>query len=185
MEGFRGIKHMDLFGDVRRPRLARYAPDALVGPVSELRRLAEGAEDCGARMPRLTHSVVAFSILRRAFLSEEARDLFWRVFKVPIFGQVLSPEGQLLAWECEAHDGYHFTPDQAMFELEHAGGEPELLATFLVDLRQPVIRLATGLTGRIEHGPCPCGVVGQRLTGLRRRSLAKIMSTAAAACAAG
>lgn len=183
MEGFRGVKRIDTFGDARRQRLAHYQPDALAGSVAELRRLAEGAEDYGARMPKLTHSVIAFAILRQTFLSREARDLFWRVFQAPVFGQILSPEGRLLAWECEAHDGFHIEGEQAIFEAEAGPGEPELLATSLADLRRPVLRLATGLTGSIERATCGCGLPGPRLAGVRRRSLTKELA-ASACCAA-
>jgi len=183
MAGFRGVKRIDTFGDARRQRLARYRPDALAGSVAELRRLAEGAVDCGARMPKLTHSVIAFAILRQTFLSREARDLLWRVFQAPVFGQVLSPARRLLAWECEAHDGFHIECEQSIFEAEAGNGEPELLATSLADLRRPVLRLATGLTGNIERATCGCGLPGPRLTGLRRRSLTKELA-ASASCAA-
>ncbi len=183
MQGFRGVKRIDTFGDARRQRLAHFRPDALAGPVAELRRLAEGAEDCGARLPKLTHSVIAFVILRQTFLSSEARDLLWRVFQAPVFGQILSPEGRLLAWECEAHDGFHIEGDQAILEVEAGDGEPELLATSLLDLRRPVLRLATGLTASIERATCACGLPGPRLTGVRRRSLTKELA-ASASCAA-
>jgi phenylacetate-coenzyme A ligase PaaK-like adenylate-forming protein len=137
-------------------------------------------------MPRLTHSVIAFAILRQGFLSDEVRELFWRVFKVPVFGQILSPGGALLAWECEAHEGFHFNRDCAVFQTQSGGGEPELLATSLVDLRRPVIRLATALTGSVEYSTCGCGQSGPRLMGLRRRLLVKANPAAAfAACAAG
>lgn len=183
MEGFRGVKRIGTFGDARRQGLAHFQPDALAGPVAELRRLAEGAEDCGARIPKLTHSVIAFVILRQTFLSSEARDLLWRVFQAPVFGQILSPEGRLLAWECEAHDGFHIECDHAILEVEAGNGEPELLATSLLDLRRPVLRLATGLTGSIERATCACGLPGPRLTGVRRRSLTKELA-ASASCAA-
>jgi hypothetical protein len=185
MDGFRQRDGVKVFRQVQRPELSRYAPEALAGPVSELRGLAEAIEDRGVRMPRLTHSVIAFAVLRQGFLSDEARELFWRVFKVPVFGQIVSPGGGLLAWECEAHEGFHIDGERAVFETEFGGGEPELLVTSLVDLRQPVIRLATGLTARMEHSTCGCGQMGPRLMELRRRPLPKAtLAAASAACAA-
>lgn len=181
--GFRENGETKVFHDVRRGDLLDYAPDALAGPVCELRRLADAAEDRSRRLPRLEHSVIAFSILRQAFLSNEARDLFWRVFRVPVFGQILDLSNALMAWECEAHQGYHVASENAIFETEHGGGEPELLMTSLADLRQPVLRMATGLTARIGHSTCGCGQSGPRLLDVRRRSLPQ-RATASVDCRA-
>jgi len=186
MDGFWQRGGVQVFHRGRRPEIASYAPEALAGSVSELRALADGVEDRGLRIPRLTHSVIAFAVLRQGFLSDEVRELFWRVFKVPVFGQILSPGGAMLAWECEAHEGFHFNRDCAEFETQSGGGEPELLVTSLVDLRRPVIRLAKALTGTVEHSTCGCGQDGPRLMGLRRRSFLKVQPSAAfVGCGAG
>lgn len=186
MDGFRQRGGVKVFRRERRPDIAGYAPEALAGPVTELRALADAVENRSVRIPRLTHSVIAFAILRQGFLSDEVRELFWRVFKVPVFGQILSFDGAVLAWECEAHEGFHFNRDCAVFQTQSGGSEPELLVTSLVDLRRPVIRLATALTGTLEHSTCGCGQSGPRLMGLRRRPFPKAHPAAAfAVCAAG
>lgn len=97
--------------------------------------------------------------------------LFWRVFEAPVFEQLLGLAGELMAWECEAHDGLHIRTEEAVFELVPEGGEPELLMTSLVNLRQPTLRLATGLTASIENSCCACGKPGPRLVCMRSRSL--------------
>jgi phenylacetate-coenzyme A ligase PaaK-like adenylate-forming protein len=186
MEGFREHRGtVKVFGDEQRSGWMRFAPEALAGPAPELRRLAELVETRSIGIPRPVHSVIAFSLLPQAFLSEEARDLFWRVFKVPVFGQILSPSCEVLAWECEAHEGYHIAGDSAIFETDHTGGEPELLVTSLVDRRRPVLRMATGMSGRVEHATCGCGQAGPRLVDVRRKPLAKVRAAAvSASCAA-
>ena len=185
MEGFREHRTVKVFGGEQRSGLMRFSPEALAGPAPELRRLAELVENRLISIPRPVHSVIAFSLLPQAFLSEEARDLFWRVFKVPVFGQILSPSCVVLAWECEAHQGYHVAGDSAIFETDHAGGEEELLATSLVDRRRPVLRMATGLSGRVEHATCACGRAGPRLVEVRRMPLAKVRAAAVSpSCAA-
>jgi hypothetical protein len=186
MDGFWHRGGIQVFRQGRRSEIASYAPEALAGSVSELRLLAEAVENRGVCLPRLTHSVIAFVILRQGFLSDEVRELFWRVYQVPVFGQILSPGGGLLAWECEAHDGFHIDRDRTVFETRSGGSEPELLVTSLIDLRQPVIRMSTALTGRLEHSTCGCGYCGLRLMDLRRRPLPKAKSAAAfAASTAG
>jgi phenylacetate-CoA ligase len=178
MEGFREHRTVKVFGDEQRGDWMRFAPEALAGPAPELRRLAELVESRLIGIPRPVHSVIAFSLLPQAFLSEEARDLFWRVFRVPVFAQILSPSCEVLAWECEAHQGYHVAGDSAIFEIDRAGGEPELLATSLVDRRRPVLRMATGMLGRVEHAACACGQAGPRLVEVRRKPLVKVSAAA-------
>lgn len=164
------------FGGAGVRGLARWRPEALAGPVGALRRLAE----TGGRALPLTHSVIAFASLRRAFLTDELRELFWSTWKVPVFGQIFGLSRELLAWECEAHEGYHFDPGRAVFEICSEGGEPELLATSLVGLRRPAIRLATCLAGWIDEAVCGCGRRGPRLVDVRPRAQARRAEAAAA-----
>ena len=157
--------------------LARWRPDALAGPVGVLRRLAE---EGGLPQP-LRHSVIAFVTLRRAFLTEAVRELFWSTWQVPVFGQLFGLSGELLAWECEAHAGYHFDRHRVVFEVDPQGGEPELLVTSLEGLRRPAIRLATCLTARIDPSTCGCGRNGPRLVGVRPKSQVRAAAAAAGA----
>ena len=156
--------------------LARWRPDALAGPVGVLRRLAE---EGGLPQP-LRHSVIAFVTLRRAFLTEAVRELFWSTWEVPVFGQIFGLSRELLAWECEAHAGYHFDPHRVVFEVDPQGAEPELLVTSLDGLRRPAIRLATCLTGWLDPRTCGCGRSGPRLVDVRPRSQARMAAAAAA-----
>jgi hypothetical protein len=179
--GFRWRPGVKTFRRVTSSRLARFGPEALAGPVSELRRLADRIADGWGRMRPLRHSVLAFVTLRQAFLSDEARETFWRVFKAPVFGQIFGLSRELLAWECEAHEGYHLCEGRSIIETDCHGGEPELLVTSLVGLRRPAIRLATGLTGNVEDSACGCGKKGPRLVNLRLKSVSKFAVAAASA----
>ena len=156
--------------------LDRWRPDALAGPVGVLRRLAE---EGGLPRP-LNHSVIAFVTLRRTFLTEAVRELFWSTWGVPVFGQIFGLSRELLAWECEAHAGYHFDPHRVVFEVDPQGAEPELLVTSLDGLRRPAIRLATCLTGWIDASTCGCGRSGSRLVDVRPRSQVRVAAAAAA-----
>lgn len=173
------------FAEGRREALLRWSPQALAAPVETLDRLLRfDLEHPETRLP-LSHSVLALSGLRRAFADERLRDLVWRVWQVPVFGQLLGPSGELLAWECEAHEGYHYNPSRVVIEADGGGqGEPELLVTSLVSLRRPVLRVATRLTGRLESAVCACGSALPRLASVAPlgRSAARL---ARATCAAG
>ena len=169
--GFKRGRGVRVFSELRRSSLIRYRPQVIAGPVGVLRLLAEANEDRGAPVPRVSHAVIAFGGVRHGFVSDEARDLFWRIFEVPVFGQFLGPDGELLAWECEAHDGLHVRTEAALFETELRPTGPELLVTCLTNFRHPVLRLATGLAGEVCHSRCACGETATRLVGLRRRVL--------------
>jgi hypothetical protein len=179
--GFRWRPGVKTFRSIMPSRLASFGPEALAGPVSELQRLADRISDGWCRMGPLRHSVLAFVILRQAFLSDETRELFWRVFKVPVFGQIFDLSGELLAWECEAHEGYHIDDSRSVIEVDGRGGEAELLVTSLVGLRRPAIRLATGLTGNVEDSICGCGKRSRRLVNVRRKSRPKLSVAAVSA----
>ncbi len=174
-----GIK---TFRDTDLPGLERWSPDALAGPVPALRRLAELVRASKKPEWLLGHSVLAFMTVRGPFLTEPIRELFWEVWRAPVFGQVFGASGELLAWECEAHEGYHYKPDEVFFELDAGDGPPELLVTSLAGLRYPMIRLATLLTGELETVLCGCGVAGPRLVGLRPRRSARAAFSAASGC---
>lgn len=43
-------------------------------------------------------------------LTESDRHLIWRRWGVPVYEQRLSPDGAVIAEECDAHDGLHVRP---------------------------------------------------------------------------
>jgi hypothetical protein len=54
-----------------------------------------------------THAVVILTREGYRCLTDADRDALWRAYRVPVFEQVITPEGRLVAWECEAHEGMH------------------------------------------------------------------------------
>src|SRR5690242_19002024 len=88
---------------VRRMRASR----AIAGAVPFLRSLAEGVESGRVTLPAVGAAVVAFTGTCHGELTALERDLFWRVFQVPVFEQFLAPDGRVMAMECDAHDGLH------------------------------------------------------------------------------
>jgi len=85
---------------------AEYAPAAIAGTCEQLRELTPW------RIPSLTHAVIVLARPDGKRLSDLDRDRLWRAFQVPVFEQIVALSGELLAFECEAHDGLHVeSPD--------------------------------------------------------------------------
>ena len=166
-EGFRFSMRYNRIDDYRNPRLARLKPESIAAPLDTLRALARGIESGHLWIPPLTHSVVAFAGLVEGPISEEDLDLFWRVFQVPIHEQFYGFGGELLAWECEAHQGLHINSKSAVFE---EGAGEELLVSLIGNPYQPVFRLVSGLCGSLIINPCACGLEGPRIVNLMRRT---------------
>ena len=126
---------------------------------------------------------MAFTGVLEGPISEDDLDLFWNVFKVPVHEQFYGFGGELLAWECEAHQGLHINSKTAIFE---EGSRAELLVSLIGNPYQPVFRLVSGLSGKLVDETCACGRTGPRIIDLMRRSekLKKqnVVPMAAAAC---
>ena len=171
-------------GETRRVRcfpgfdaaeLPAFAPQSLAAPLDALRvAVAEGP-------PPLRNAVIAFTGILEGPLTPEDGDRFWRRYQVPVFEQFLGLDGELLAWECEMHHGLHVREDAAYFE---SCEQDRLVVSFLANPRLPLLRLETGLAGRLITEPCPCGQTSPRLVDVRRRTVRRStaigMATAAA-----
>lgn len=158
-----------------------FPPDVLAGPARCLHRMAEAQHNRRWDPLHVNLALVAWIGPDHGFLSEATRELLWRTFQVPVFAQLVGPAGEVLAWECEAHDGLHMEASRGVCEFSSG----ELLVTSLVSLRRPALRLRTGLTAAVAEEPCPCGVSSPRLVELRRwvRSATRVATAAASAAA--
>lgn len=162
----RGSWRVRNFSSYRSQKLHEFAPQALAAPGDTIRALAQSIEEGEMQWRPLTQSLVVFTDVVRGSLSEEDRDYFWRIFQVPIFEQFRGFAGELLAQECEAHEGMHVNLANAVFAI---GSDGELEVSFLRNARAPLFRLATNLSARIESGRCACGQITPRLLDIRRR----------------
>lgn len=185
MPGFRQTRRLRFIRAEETGRLRRFAPHALAGPVSELRRLVEPPLHIPRWTPKLSHSVQVLLVFPQAELSQETRELLWRTFEVPLFAQIVTANGHLLAWECEARSGFHIATERAILELVPSEDEPELVVTSRTDFRRPLLRVAAGWTGEITSQRCDCGWAGPRLVGVRRLShpVKALAAAASASCA--
>ena len=82
--------------------VSAFAPAAIAAPREQLLGLAAADQP-----PMLTHAVIALESRGDPLLSTAERAWMWRAFRVPVFEQIVEPDGELLAAECEAHDGLH------------------------------------------------------------------------------
>jgi len=98
--GFRPTKLIRVFPSGWNEEAERFQPSSIAGPPDQLRRLVD-------RNLQLHHAVIVFSWEDGSGLSDDDRDLFWESFGVPIFEQRLGAGNELLAMECDAHNGLH------------------------------------------------------------------------------
>jgi hypothetical protein len=159
--------------------LEDYEPESLAGPVHKLLQLADAAIAGRFRLPSLRTAVIAFTGLKHGCLQQSERDRLWRAFQIPAFEQFRGFTQELLAWECEAHDGLHVHEDNAIFET--ASREKELLLTCLACDEYSLVRLGTRMTARIATSPCGCGEPAPRLMGLRELPVRRLAMASAAA----
>jgi hypothetical protein len=99
---FRPNDPVRVFPEGWSQEVAVFAPAAIAAPRELLLGLAAAVPP-----PRLTHAVIALEGRSDPLLSTAERARLWRAFRVPVFEQIIEQAGELLAFECEAHDGLH------------------------------------------------------------------------------
>lgn len=141
-----------------------------------LRRICASVEAKTLSLPRLCEAVVVLQGLGDGMLFPGERDMLWHCLGVPVFEQWLGLDGELLAWECGAHQGMHFQGGRAA--LEEVNGE--LVVTSWFGLKTPVPRIGTGLSAEADHRVCVCGDDRPILRdfGMRKQVLRHEMATA-------
>jgi hypothetical protein len=88
-----------------------FQPEALAGSLPGLREAANLIESGKLKLPLLTFPVVVFTKPEGGRLSSDELDELWSRLRLPVFEQIRSASGQLLAYECEARDGFHVLDD--------------------------------------------------------------------------
>lgn len=106
-----------VFRELSTEALRRFAPGALAGPVPALRELARRIVNERAALAPLEFGVLAFTGPSQEPLTSADRELFWRAFQAPIFEQCRGPQGELLAYECDAHEGLHVVRESAVAQM--------------------------------------------------------------------
>lgn len=111
------------------PQLSRLRPMALAGSWGDLAAVARLMRAGQLQLPELNYPLVVFTTAGTPPLSGERHALLWEWFGLPVFEQIRTPAGRLLATECESREGFHLA----------AGTEPGELEVVAI------------------NGPCPCG----------------------------
>lgn len=155
-----------------------FAIEAIAGPQADLARLAARIHAGEPAPGRGARRLLVYTKLGEPLLDSTLRDRLWQAFELPVFEQLHGFDGELLASECEAHEGMHLETESAIFEALDGA----LVVTSLLGLRHPVLRLRTGLAGAIERRTCPCGeAVSSFLPVARSKPLASVRQVSAAA----
>jgi hypothetical protein len=132
--------------------LPAWAPNALIASAADLQRVMERIDMGTLKLNSLDHSIHVLTELGDKPLTDVLRDVLWQRFAVPIF-ELYTGARAVLAYECEAHDGWHIEPAK---RLDIEGGE----LVFRSKGRKPT---RTGLFREIDGQPCLCGRPGARI----------------------
>jgi hypothetical protein len=99
--GFRSRGSVRIFSDGWNEAARRFAPEAIAATLQQLGSLIE----LGISAP--SHAVIVISLPDDTRLTDSDRERLWSAFRVPVFEQVISRGGELLATDCAAHGGLH------------------------------------------------------------------------------
>ena len=94
----------------------------MAGPWDWIEQLLEQEAKGGLRLSEcLTHPVLVVGRPEDGVLSDAHRTRVWEQWGLPVFEQWRAADGTLLAWECEAHAGFHVT---SAYEEQANAGDP-------------------------------------------------------------
>jgi hypothetical protein len=100
MAGFRSRRPVRVFAEGWGRRSEKFAPESVAATLAQWNALASAKIS-------LTHSMIVLEPAGEPRLTDADRDRFWKAFQVPLFEQIIGERCELLAFECEAHDGLH------------------------------------------------------------------------------
>lgn len=152
------------------PRLHLSPVRLLAATPPVLRQVVAAAESSLLAMPKLGDAIVVLNTAEQGLLFPGERDMIWRCFGLPIFEQWLGLDGELLAWECGAHQGIHLRSE--MLDLEQK--DDRLIVTSFLARRYLTLRLDTGWQADLDARPCVCGHPSPRLRNLQRATLSDV-----------
>ena len=92
-------RNLRIFQSTESLAIGAYRPEILAAPLSMLRELSESVS--------VSKALVVFTDRCSSPLTQATRDWLWQRFAVPCFEQLLDASGQVIAEECQVHDGLH------------------------------------------------------------------------------
>lgn len=142
-----------VFPPERWSQVRHFGPHILVGSSADLQRFVERIDLRTIAVDSLDHSIFVVTEVGDQPLSDVLRVVLWQRFGVPVFELYTDGHGTLLAFECEAHNGWHVTAGKRFAVY---GGE-------LVLQRGSETAVRTGLVRQLESETCVCGREGVRI----------------------
>lgn len=109
--GFTLDRNAREFGASDFVTLEAWAPEAIVAPLRAALSLADRRLRGLMDLPSLNAAMVVLTNVDGEALEDSHRELLWMAFGVPIFEQLRSRAGAVVARECEVHDGLHVDPE--------------------------------------------------------------------------
>lgn len=116
------------FPEDRWDQIERFQPQVLIGSTANLRSLANLADDGILDFSSIDTAIFAATEFGASTITDIDRVVFWQCFGVPVYEFLLSPDGRLLASECEAHAGWHLESNMQRQYLQSAQIETALCA---------------------------------------------------------
>lgn len=105
-------------------QVQRTNPEALAAALPDLMEVARLRDEGLLSLPDLSMPLIVFSTLKSGILSQEDRERLWDAFGLPFYEQVRDEQGRLLAYECDAREGFHWVGQEVVAHLP----SPELCA---------------------------------------------------------
>jgi hypothetical protein len=162
------------FADGRWRDLCAFGPQALAGSTAVIMRAAAAVFGGELALPTLDCAVFVLTELGTSVLGEADREVFWRAFLVPVFELCVDRSGNLIAAECEAHDGWHLTDPN----LEFLSGGTEL---FIRRRGSPGTEIRTGMKAERARTSCCCGNEAPVIRNIRMLERVPVAALAATA----
>lgn len=141
-----------VFPPERWSALEAFSPNVIAASSAQFKRLMDRMTLQTANAGALDHSVFVVTQLGDSPLTSRLRERIWRQFGVPVYEVYVDEEAHVLAFECEAQEGWHV---QNGVRFSSACGE------LLLERGSHMVR--TGLNWVTVESACECGREGLRL----------------------
>lgn len=102
-------------------QLIRAEPEALAGSAGDLLEAARLRQEGLLELPFLRLPLVVISTLKSGVMTSRERELLWQAFGLPFYEQVRDGSGRLLAYECDARNGFHWVGEDAVARVPRSG----------------------------------------------------------------
>lgn len=153
ISGSKALDSAEMFPGGRWSQLAAFRPNALAGSASDLHRVVERIDLGTLELHSVDRCIFVLTEIGDRPLTDVTRVILWQRFGVPVYEMYVDGQQKILAFECEAHEGWHVLPNA---RLTANAGE-------LVYRSERGNLVRTGLLRALADDPCPCGRAGSRI----------------------